>query len=281
MGIFDRILGKGRERPARPSRRPRIEEPPEETLSADDMMVDHEFVFFPEDDYERNIRSMGYRIRIENKSDYPMGAPRIQFVKRSKLGKFGEPESPKGMIDPGKDIEYMVPFSPLYAGGKEDIEFKVHFFDFRAKTEQTVQMRTEPLKVVVPKFKPLKKDDEGYRVLVSNLYRWTVETKVMNLPPKELFESVSASLSDLGFSEANSVVNENLFRGIRQFCAADDKGRKWAVQVQIIGKGRESKLLLYTYGERPLYAYNLATRAILKIPQRDRIISSLMKDEEG
>jgi hypothetical protein len=184
------------------------------------------------------------------------------------------------MVDPGKSMGIMVPFHPLYTGGKEEVEFRLHYFDFKAKQDAQVKMRTEPLKIVVPKFKPLKKDDEGYRVLVSNLYRWTVETKVMNLPPKELFQAISGSLEDLGFAEANSMVNENLFRGIRQLCGTDDKGRKWAIQVQVIGKGKESKLLLYAFGERPLFAYNLATRALLKVPQRDRIIASLAGDDE-
>ena len=274
MGILDKILGK-RERPVRPVRR-QIEIPPEEPEDiAQDILIDHEFIFIPEQDYEKNILSIGYRVKVENNGEYPMGAPRIDFFKKSKLGKFGEPESVKGMIDPGRSMEISVPFQITYVGGKEEIEFKLHYFDFKAKTERQIRMKTEPLKVVVPKFKPLKKDDEGYRVLVSNLYRWTVETSVMKLPPKELFQSMTESFESMGFTESNSVINENLFRGIRQFCGTDDKGRKWAAQVQIIGKGRESKLLLYAFGERPLFAYNLATRALLKIPQRDRILSSI------
>jgi hypothetical protein len=274
LGLLDKLMRR-KERPVRPVVR-HVEIPPEGPEDiAQDIVIDHEFVFFPEPDYEKNILSMGYRVKVENNGEYPMGAPRIDFFKKSKLGRFGEPESVKGMIDPGRSIDISVPFHTTYTGGKEEIEFKLHYFDFRAKTERQIKMRTEPLKVVVPKFKPLKKDDEGYRVLASNLYRWTVETKTMNLPPKELFQTMTESFEEMGFTESNTVVNENLFRGIRQFCGTDDKGRKWAAQVQIIGKGRESKLLLYAFGERPLFAYNLATRALLKVPQRDRILSSI------
>jgi hypothetical protein len=58
--------------------------------------------------------------------------------------------------------------------------------------------------------------------------------------------------------------------------ATDKKGRKWAVQVQVIGKGKESKVLLYTFGERPLFAYNLGVKVLLKVDRREEIIKGVL-----
>ena len=72
------------------------------------------------------------------------------------------------------------------------------------------------------------------------------------------------------------MVNERMYRGINQMVATDKKGRKWAVQVQVIGKEKESKFLLYTFGERPLYAYNLSVKALLKVERREEILKGLI-----
>lgn len=275
MGIFDRFLGRG---PDRGRRSIREEENPlqDEPL---EVVVDHEFFYPAEPDDPRSVTGMGYRVRIENGSDHPMGAPRIEFERRTKLGRFGEPENPKGMIDPGKSMEINAPFRPSYAGGKEVFAFRISFFDFRNRIEEHIDMKTEPLKVLVPRFKPLKKDEDGYRLLTSNLYRWVIETEVMEIPPKKLFGSLSEQIEALGFEIANELINDKLFRGIRQFCAGDDKGRKWAIQVQTIGKDKQSKLLIYTFGERPQQAYNLATRILLKLPERDTVVKAVKAPE--
>ncbi|MDG6225013.1 MAG: hypothetical protein QCI82_05815 [Candidatus Thermoplasmatota archaeon] len=270
MGIFDRLLGRGTDT-GRRSAREEYYPPEDEPL---EVIVDHEFFYPADPDDPRTVTGMGYRVRIENGSDYPMGAPRIEFEKRTKLGRFGEPDDPKGMVDPGKSMEITTPFRPSYAGGKEAFAFRISFFDFRHRSEEQIDMKSEPLKVLVPRFKPLKKDEDGYRLLTSNLYRWVLETDVMELPPKKLFGSLTEQIETLGFEKANELLNENLFRGIRQFCASDEKGRKWAAQVQIIGKGKQSKLLLYTFGERPQQAYNLATRILLKLPEREQVIKA-------
>ena len=66
MGIFDRFLGKRKERADRRYYEQVPEEmPPEEPR--DDLLIDHEFVFIPEEDYDRNLISMGYKVRIENR----------------------------------------------------------------------------------------------------------------------------------------------------------------------------------------------------------------------
>jgi hypothetical protein len=274
MGIFDKFLGKGKARSRGVYEEDHHAPPPPEE-DREDIIVDHEFVFNPEADYDRHVGSMSYRIRIENTGNYPLGAPKVEFSNRSKLGRFGEHEQRKGMVDPGKSTEIAVPFKPAYSGGKGDFEFQVSFFDFRFRSEERIKLKTEPLKVTVPKFKPLDTDGEGYRVLTSNLYRWPIETEIIEIPPKELFNSISDQLAEIGFHESNEIVNQGLFRGIKQFSATDDKGRKWAAQLQVIGKGKESKLLLYTYAERPNYAYNLATKILLKYPNRDKILAGI------
>lgn len=250
------------------------EEEPRE-MDNESLLIDHHFSFIPEDKFDRHIGSMSYQIKVENTTDYPMGNLRLEFSKRTKLGKFKGVEIDKKMLDPGEKAVFETPFKPYYVGGKEDFEFNLNFFDFRYKVDERITLATEPIKVMVPKFKKIEIDEDGFRLLTSDLYRWIVETDIIKVKPDDLFTSLSKRLEAIGFSEANSMVNESMYRGITQMAATDSKGRKWAVQAQVIGDEKESKLLLYTFGERPQFPYNLATKILLKAEHRDEILSSL------
>jgi len=276
MGLFDRFLKRGQGRDRRDwDRSEQYDQGPE--VEPSEIVLDHQFIFLPEGDYDRHIGTIAYRVRIENVGDYPIGSPKVDFGKGAKLGRFGKAKGSGGMVDPGKSADVLVQFEPMYIGGKEEFALEISFFDFKHRSEERLAVRTEPLKVTVPKFKTLEKDEDGYRFLTSNLYRWAIETEVMEISPQGLFEDITGQLDQLGFHKANEMVNESLFRGIRQFCATDDKGRKWAAQVQVIGKGKQSKLLLYTFGEKASYAYNLATRVLLKAAERAKVVENIVK----
>lgn len=277
LRIFDRLFGRrdDRERYKEDYREDQYYEGPPE-VENDSLLVDHHFIYPPEDDFEKRIGSMVYQIEIENNTDYPMGNVRLQFGKKTKLGKFGEAKTQNKLLDPGSRIVVKVPFDPLYQGGTEEFEFEIMFFDFQYKVEESVLMKTEPLKVVVPKFIPVEMDEDGFRYLTSDLYRWGVESEILPIPPKELYDILTARLTKIGFKEASEMINERMFRGINQMVATDKKSRKWAVQIQVIGKGKESKFLLYTFGERPLYAYNLSVKTLLKVDRREEIIKGVI-----
>jgi hypothetical protein len=277
LRIFDRLFGRrsDRDRYYEESREDHYYEGPPE-VENDSLLVDHHFIYPSGDDYEKRIDSMLYQVEIENNTDYPMGNIRLKFGKKTKLGKFGEAKTQNKLLDPGERLKVEVPFEPLYQGGTEEFEFEILFFDFQYKVEERVLMKTEPLKVVVPKFKPVEMDEDGFRYLTSDLYRWGIETEIISIPPKELYEILVARLTKIGFQEASEMINERLFRGINQMVATDKKGRKWAVQVQVIGKGKESKVLLYTFGERPLFAYNLGVKVLLKVDRREEIIKGVL-----
>ncbi len=277
LRIFDRLFRRREERydERYDEREDQYYDGPQE-VENDSLLVDHHFVYPPEDDYDKHVGSMLYQIEIENNTDYPMGNLRVEFNGRYKLGKFGQPEVTTKLLDPGKKTLIKVPFEPLYQGGSEEFEFEIIFFDFRYKVEESILMKTEPLKVVVPKFQKLKMDEDGYRFLTADLYRWVVESDVVKIPPPDLFEQLSKRLDKIGFSTCNEMENPNLYRGIRQMIATDPKGRKWAVQVQVIGQGKESRMLIYTFGERPLSAYNLAVKLFLKIDSREDVYNAIL-----
>lgn len=284
MGFLDRLFGRKRRPPARAGyeryRDREFEgeydyEGPEET-DATSLLVDHHLDFIPEEDYDRHLSSMTYKMEIENGTDYPMGNVRVEFPPSTKLGKFGKPDEKGKMLDPGEKIDVSVPFMPRYQGGKDEFEFEIVFFDFQHKVEERIVLKSEPIKVLVPRFKPEKLDEDSYRFLTGDLYRWSTETDIMKVDPKELYSLLKERVESIGFSESNELVNEKMFRGITKMAATDDKGRKWAVQIQVIGQPGESKLLLYAFGERPLKAYSLAVKILLKLDKRDQIIDSII-----
>jgi hypothetical protein len=275
-GLFGRLFGPRRRDTEREYdyEREFQEEPTD--IDNESLLVDHQFRFFPAGDYERHIGSMAYEIKLENTTDYPIGKLKLEFDRGSKLGKFGNIKEGKRMLDPGENAEFEVPFKPGYVGGKEEFTFHIHFFDFRYKVDEKITLKTEPIKVLVPKFKGLDLDEDGYRILTADLYRWTVETDVLKIPARELFAELTEKLDELGFSEADSMENEALYRGIRKMVATDKKGRKWAVQIQVIGDDKESKLLIYSFGERPQNSYSLATRLLHKFPRREEIVDKII-----
>ncbi len=284
MGLLDRFLGKKR-RPVDRRYDDRYPEQdhddkydydgPEETDAAS-LLVDHHLEFIPGKAYAKDISSMEYIVEIENGTDFPMGNIRVEFPRSTKLLKFGKPEQDMKMLDPDEKMTIRVPAIPKYAGGKDDFEFEILFFDFKYKVEERVVLKSEPIKVVVPKFTTDKMDEDGYRFLTGELFRWTSETDTIKRSPKELYHALKERFISMGFSEANELYSESGFRGISQLSATDRKGRKWAAQIQVIGGENEAKLLLYTYGERPHYAYNLAVKEFLKIEDKEKIITSII-----
>ncbi len=279
--LFDRLFGRRKAR--RRNYQDYLEEdrPPVDEGEYDDenLLIDHRFHFLSEGDYERNMEGMVYRVTLENTTEYPLGNLRAEFHGGSKLGRFGKVSISQSMVDPGERAEIEVKFDPLYVGGKEAFHFDLIFFDFKYKVEERIALDTEPLKVTVPKFIPMDLDEDGYRILTSNLYRWALETDAVKIPPKTLFDTLNKRMERIGFEGADEMVNEAIFRGIKRYVATDKKGRKWAVQVQVIGEGKMSKLLLYAFGERQQFAYNLATKVLLKLPEREKLIGSLSSEE--
>ncbi|MFW3146849.1 MAG: hypothetical protein ACMUIE_08580 [Thermoplasmatota archaeon] len=277
LRIFDRLFRRG-EREKLPPEEPQdyyYEGPPETEDTG--LLVDHHFEYLPESDYDKHIGKMVYQIEIENNTDFPMGNLRVEFPKRFKLGSFGKPSVDGKLVDPGERISIKAPFTPSYMGGSEQFEFDIRFFDFKYKVEEAITMKSEPLKVLVPKFQKMTLDEDGFRLLTGDLFRWSTETEVINVPPEKLFSMFVNRLKEIGFSTSKEMINESMYRGIRQMVSKDKKGRKWAVQVQVIGSKKESKVLFYTFGERPLQAYNLAVKVLLKLEGRDQIIDSLLK----
>lgn len=285
MGIFDRILGKKRRATYRDLDE-RYDEQGYDDRSYDrdhmkageepSLLVDHHFEYIPTEDYDRHIGSMEYIVNIENTTDYPMGNIRLEFPASTKLGRFGKPRTDAKLLDPGDRMEVRVPFEPDYHGGKEEFDFDIVFFDFDRKEETWITMKSEPVKVVVPKFMKEELDEDSYRFLTGDLYRWSTETEVIKVDPKALYSRLKERLISIGFSESDEMLNEKLFRGITKLAATDKKGRKWAAQVQVIGGDGQSKLLLYTFGERPQYSYNLAVKVLLKLEEREKIIEGLV-----
>ena len=263
-GIFSRLFGK-RTRAERPRyhdyRDEYVDEEPLEPES-ENLLIDHRFVYEPEDEYDMHIGEMIYQVKVENTTDYPLGNLRAAFGKGYKLGKFGDVELENRMVDPGDTAVVTVPFTPTYEYGSEEFEVQMKFFDFRYKVEEKITLSTESLKVSVPKLRPMTMDETGYRLLTSDLYRWSLETDLLDLSPDELYGLIVGRLKRIGLREANELLNESLFRGISQYVATDKRGRKWASQVQVIGKGREAKLLLYTFGEKPQMAINLTAKLL-------------------
>ncbi len=279
--LFDRLFGRRKAR--RRDYQDYLEEdyPPVDEGGYDDenLLIDHRFHFMSNGDYERNLDRVAYRVTLENTTDYPLGNLRAEFQGGNQLGRFGKVSISQAMVDPGEKVEIEVKFDPLYVGGKEAFHFDLLFFDFKYRVEERISLDTEPIKVTVPKFIPLDLDEDGYRILTSNLYRWAFETDAVKIPPETLFGSLDTRLEKIGFEVADEMVNEAIFRGIKRFVATDKKGRKWAVQIQVIGEGKMSKLLMYAFGERPQFAYNLATKVLLKLPEREILLGSLFSQE--
>lgn len=276
-GLFGRLFGR-REREMEERRPPRDmyyeDEPPE--MDNESLLVDHKFQFIPQEGSEKKIDRMIYELQVENTTDYPMGKLDVDFKRKSKLGTFGEPRIGKRMLDPDERMVIEIPFEPAYMGGKHEFEFTLNFFDFRYKVDERIKMKTEKIKVLVPKFKPMTTDEDGFRLLTSDLYRWSLETDVVEIEPKKLYRELRDRAKELGFKEAKAMENDSVYRGLTQMVAGDSKGRKWALQVQVIGQGKESKLLLYAFGERPQFAYNLATRMLHKYDRKDMIVDNLV-----
>ena len=279
--LFDRLFGRKKARRRDYQDYLQEDRPPVDEGGYDDenLLIDHRFHFTSKGEYDRNLDDIVYRVTLENTTDYPLGNLRARFEGGSLLGRFGKVSISQAMVDPDEKVEIEVKFDPLYVGGKEAFHFELLFFDFKYRVEENISLDTEPLKVTVPKFMPLDLDEDGYRILTSNLYRWAFETDIVKVSPKKLFGSLGGRLEKIGFEVADEIVNDAIFRGIKRFVATDRKGRKWAVQVQVIGEGKKSKLLMYTFGERPQFAYNLATKVLLKLPEREVLLGSLFSEE--
>lgn len=285
-GLFSRLFKRDRPvekraRRARPEYGEELDEQPVmKEMDNESLLVDHHFVFRPEGKTGKQVSGMEYLISIENTTDFPMGKIRVDFKGRSPLGRFGEPISEKRLLDPADKLAVSVPFVPSYALGKDQFSFELSFFDFKYKVDEKIRIDTEPLKVATPKFVGMEVDETTYQFLTADLYRWPLETKEVEVPPSDLYADLKQRFLEMGFKQTNELLNEKQFRGICQMVAKDTKGRKWAAQVQVIGAPKVSKLLLYTYAERPQSAYSLAARAISKSILKDKIVGSAVNKKD-
>lgn len=285
-GLFSRLFKKERPVEKRAKRpRPSLDDGPEEQtimkeLDNESLLLDHHFVFRPEGKVGKQIAGMDYLIAIENTTDYPMGKIKVDFKGSSPLGRFGDPISEKKLLDPSDKLRVSVPFFPSYNIGKDQFAFELSFFDFKYKVDEKLRIQTEPLKVATPKFVGMDVDETTYQYLTADLYRWPMETAEVDIPPMTLYSDLKQRFVEMGFKQTNELLSEKQFRGICQLVAKDTKGRKWAAQIQVIGTPKVSKLLLYTYAEKPHSAYNLAARAVSKAMMREKLVKAAINKKD-
>ncbi|MCD6383413.1 MAG: hypothetical protein J7L88_03010 [Thermoplasmata archaeon] len=218
-----------------------------------------------------------YRLKVKNLSEDPLG--KVEAVVKftgDPLGEFLKDNASIPMLDPGKEADLDFEFRPLYKLGAGKVVVRAEYFDFSTRMKERLPLKGGELKIFYRKSNPTPMDEDSFRILTAKLKRWEVESDVIEIPPKDLFDELTSRAKGMGLHPLKPYEAPMLYRGIQRFAGESIDGHPILAQIQVIGRGEESKFLLYFWAETYREGYSAASRLLNKVKNREKIVSRIL-----
>lgn len=223
-----------------------------------------------------------YRLQVRNLSEDPLGKveAEVSFA-GDELGEFIKSKNSLPMLDPSQVANLDFDFRPFYRLGTGRAVVKAGYFDFSARMREELPLSGGELKVFFRKSNPKPMDEDAFRIASSGLRRWEVESDILPIPPKELFDELTQRALGMNLHGLKPYEAPLLYRGIQRFSGETLDGRPVLGQVQVIGRDDESKFLLYFWAETYREGYCAASRMLNKVKWREDIINRIILPGAG
>jgi hypothetical protein len=147
------------------------------------------------------------------------------------------------MIEPAKSATLKFKLKPQYKIGRSGLYGKVEFFEFKSKERKAYRLPQAYVNFELPKLFNKRIDEDRWRVICSGLKSLNIETDTITTPPEQVFDIFKNTLNNLDLYMLPTIENINLYRGIAKFYGFDDDDNQYAVEAQVIGNQKNSKVL--------------------------------------
>lgn len=221
-----------------------------------------------------------YMVRVSNNTDDIMGDVNIAIAPNRKIVSCPKPKGSVKFIDPGKKEIFRFPLIPTYKSGKTTIQGLLRYFDFNEKAKQEYMIPDYDLNISSPDITPKEVNEDIWRVTMGKLVEHEIETEEMNFEPEKVFSHLTKIAKRMGFYPLAPVVTPTLFRGLGKFFGLDALKEPYCMEIQVIGKGKKSRLLLRTWSDSKASSMGIAFRLLGKVDKRLEIRSKIVQKND-
>ncbi len=204
-----------------------------------------------------------YRLKLHNTTKDMLGDIdiNVKTVKKSVVDLINSKHVVE-MLEPNKSIKLKFKLKPKYMLGKSGVYGKIEYFDFKSKERKIYRLPQAFVEFDIDEINPKRVDEDKWRLICSRLKSYDIETDIMDSSPREVFKIFQDTLLRLGLYMLPPIENVNLYRAIAKFYGSDDDENQFAVEAQVIGDQKKSKVLFRIWSGDSKYAMALAFKAI-------------------
>jgi hypothetical protein len=221
-----------------------------------------------------------FLVKVKNNMDEIMGDVKIAIAADKSIVNIPKPRKSVKFIDPGKSTLFRFPLRPTMACGKTEIEGLLRYFDFEEKQLQEYLIPEYNLNINYPDIKSSEVDEELWRIAMSRLNVFEIETIEMDVDPNMLFDDLAVIVENMGFYPLKPNIVPSLYRGIGKFYGLDPLKEPHCVEVQVIGIEGKTRLLFRTWAPTTTRAMGVAFNVIGNLDEKMDIKSNLVKKDK-
>ena len=191
-----------------------------------------------------------YKIKIENPTSEPVGDVKISLYVPDV---FLISESTKNipMLKPGESKTATFEIRPTGECGDCEVSGRVVYYDYSVKKTSELDITARSLSIVCPMLHSKEISNAELRSKLSNLAKAEESTKEIDMPSETLFNISTRILRDMNMYmlEPEITSTPQLYNAVARFYAEGVKDLKYAVQIEVVGGAKKSKLILKVWAE--------------------------------
>lgn len=185
-------------------------------------------------------------VKLTNKGTELIGNPILRIVASRKIFNIKNDIIEAPSLDPGQSIEGEFLLIPVVNLKVYSPKIDIEYFDFTLKERVGYTLDIEEIifegEIIL---KPYQMSEDEFRVYVGNVSPLEIETREINMDPETLFETSSSILLDMGMYRIDPVLKApEVYRALARFSGVDEMGDIYCVELQVIGRGDISRMLI-------------------------------------
>jgi hypothetical protein len=212
-----------------------------------------------------------YLVKINNNTEDIMGDVKVAISPEDSIITCRKPRKTAKFIDPGKSKIFKFSLQPNMKCGRSTIQGLFRYFDFNEKEPREYYIPEYELSISCPDIIGKDVEEEHWRITMSKLESYEIETAEMDFEPQKIFNHFSKIAGKLGFRPFKPVIVPTLYRGIGKFFGLDMLKDPYCVEIQVIGKGKKSRLLMRVWAPSYTQAMGVSFRFLGKADKRLKI----------
>ena len=192
-----------------------------------------------------------YKIKLENTISVPVADVRVSlFVPNVFI--LLEKEKSLALLKAGESKTVTFEIRPTGECGDCEVSGKVSYYETGSNRTKEIDIGSKMLSIVCPMLKVKEITETEWHNNVSNLIETEESTKEIDMPAETLFVIVSRIIKDMHMHmlKPETIQSQQLFNGVVRFFGEGVKGLRYAVQVEVVGGAKKSKLILKAWAEK-------------------------------